>query len=217
MIVSHWSDIAAFFEAIPGKVEGFFGSAATWLEKAGEDVLHGLITGLEYTSPLYVVYKYRSDILSAVSDAATWLYDAGKDIIEGLIHGVEDAAGGAVKAVENVGKDIINGAKSVLSIFSPSAVFQELGGNLMQGMAIGITNEAGTAHAALNKAINGLVPTSSATGAGANVAGGVAGAVTPTAASAPGRTVQISQVFNTPMSAPAVANEVGWALRIAPV
>lgn len=32
-----------------------------------------------------------------------------------------------------------------------------------------------------------------------------------------GKTIEVNQTFNTPMSATAVANEVGWALRVAPV
>jgi hypothetical protein len=156
MIISHWSDIASLFESIPGKIEGFFSAAGTWLEKAGIDILHGLITGLEYVSPLYWVVHYKSQILDALKDAGKWLEDVGKAIIDGLVNGIKsgfhlvtDALHGLVGLVKHI--PIIGGL-----IGSPSPYFTEVGHAIGSGLTNGVTSSTGSAVAAVQRAAASL-------------------------------------------------------------
>lgn len=85
-------------------------------------------------------------IIAVFKDAGKWLYDAGKAIVQGLINGIKNLAGKAVDIVKGLGHDLINGAKSILHIFSPSQDFIEIGQYVVKGLSQGIgdNSEAST-------------------------------------------------------------------------
>lgn len=92
-------------------------------------------------------------ILHAFTNPASMLLGVGKNIIEGLIHGLEGGAKDVLKAVKKVGSDIVDTFKSVLSIFSPSKVFDELANTgIMGGVVSGIENGTPAAVAAMQAA-----------------------------------------------------------------
>lgn len=62
----------------------------------------------------------------------------GRNIGEGLINGIKEKIGEAVSAVTELATNIINAAKSILGIASPSTVFLEVGRNLVEGLIKGI-------------------------------------------------------------------------------
>jgi len=66
------------------------------------------------------------------------MVSAGADLIRGLIDGVIGAASGAVQAVKDVASNMIEGAKNVLAIFSPSRVFKAIGEFVGIGLVIGV-------------------------------------------------------------------------------
>lgn len=106
-------------------------------------------------------------ILGAVSGFGSLLYNAGRDLIQGLINGIRDMVGHAVDAVKNIGSSIINGIKGILKIFSPSAVFHELGQNVGQGLADGINASQAVAMQAIgNLSASVLAPAVSIAGGG---------------------------------------------------
>ena len=87
------------------------------------------------------------------SNAGSLLLDAGRQIINGLIRGITGAVSGAISAVKNAVGSIINGAKSLLGIASPSKVFRdEIGKYIPEGLAIGIERSTPDA----TKAIQGM-------------------------------------------------------------
>ena len=87
------------------------------------------------------------------SNAGSLLVDAGRQIINGLIRGITGAVSGAISAVKNAVGSIINGAKSLLGIASPSKVFRdEIGKYIPEGLAIGIERSTPDA----TKAIQGM-------------------------------------------------------------
>jgi len=113
-------------------LQGHWGAAWHALENLVSTVLH------ETTSVIH-------DILSAFVGIMVAL---GKDLIMGLIHGIESMIGGAVKAVEDVAHGVINAAKSVLSIFSPSQVFIDIGKQVGRGLVIGLEGTASQVNSA---------------------------------------------------------------------
>ena len=78
-------------------------------------------------------------ITGALIGAMPQLIKAGIDLLAGLAKGLIDNApkiiGAAIKAV---GDTLVSGFKSVLGINSPSKVFADLGGNVIDGLKLGI-------------------------------------------------------------------------------
>lgn len=84
-----------------------------------------------------------STISTALGDLGSWLSQSGRDLIDGLL-------GGAGSVLSDVGSwlkahlvdPIVNGVKSLFGIKSPSKVFAQIGGFLMQGLLGGILSVA---------------------------------------------------------------------------
>ncbi|GMA51823.1 phage tail tape measure protein [Alicyclobacillus contaminans] len=90
-------------------------------------------------------------------EALSW----GKNIVLGLWNGISGMVGWFVSKISGfVNKCITGPVKSLLGIHSPSKVFQEFGGYLAQGLAIGMTNNAHLVSHAANHLSNATVPTS---------------------------------------------------------
>lgn len=68
--------------------------------------------------------------------------DGGKDIVLGLLNGIIDAIAGIGEWIkENIFQPFIDGFKAAFEIGSPSKVMQEMGGYLMDGLGLGITEK----------------------------------------------------------------------------
>ena len=142
-----WNGIVAgaqavwfFYVQLPIKILGYVATAGRWLLKTGVHLLEGLWHGIENGAE--AVWSFFRGLPSViwgwVKDAGKWLLDAGKNIIEGLVKGITGAAHFVWDAVKNVAHHIMGVFSSVLSIFSPSKVFQEYGKNLMEGLGKGV-------------------------------------------------------------------------------
>lgn len=149
--IKHWfqdgvsavSSIVAWFGSLPGKFSAWLAGVVSAIsQKIGE-----AITWFE---------SLPTKIKAELADAATWLYDIGRNIVQGLINGVKNMAGQAVDAVKNIGHDLISGAKSVLSIFSPSQEFHAIGTYTIAGFAEGITAAAPSLMEAMTKAATSI-------------------------------------------------------------
>ncbi|TAJ48864.1 MAG: hypothetical protein EPO52_05700 [Herbiconiux sp.] len=100
------------------------------------------------------VMSLGSRIQGALSGAGGWLVQAGRDLINGLVSGIQQKVGAAISAVVSAGQQIINGAKGVFGIQSPSKVFRdEVGAQIVAGLVLGINRNAPSAV----RAIEGLV------------------------------------------------------------
>ena len=71
--------------------------------------------------------------------------DAGKQLIAGLINGIKQMGAKAVDAITGVVDGVVDKAKSLLKIKSPSRVFMEIGGFISEGAADGIDKMSGLA------------------------------------------------------------------------
>lgn len=101
----------------------------------------------------------------------------GENIVKGIISGVTSKIGDAVKSIEGVGNSMLNGAKHLLHIGSPSQLFaDEVGQWIPAGIGVGITNNTGAVKTALqdlSKKMPGMVKGSS--GLTNNLAAGLIG------------------------------------------
>lgn len=88
------------------------------------------------------VKEKASNLWSGVKGLVGGAINVGKNVVGGLWNGIKGVAGGLWNGIKGIGRGIINGFKSIFGIHSPSTVFAEIGGYLMQGMSNGITQSA---------------------------------------------------------------------------
>lgn len=137
-------DAIGFFKRFPHDVEAVANSFGTLLIKGGKMLIHGLVIGLEDIADVYKFFYVTVPLklLGLADKAGTWLLHVGGRIIDGLVKGIEEGAELPVKAVEKVGKKLLGGISSVLSIFSPSKATELHGRYLIDGLVLGIQNGA---------------------------------------------------------------------------
>lgn len=142
---------------ILGKVGGGIAKVASMLGP------HGLLIGAAVAATATVgtiVAKNWDKIKESVGSVFDWIKEkaanlwsgvkglvggainVGKNVVGGLWNGIKGVAGGLWNGIKGIGRGIINGFKSIFGIHSPSTVFAEIGGYLMQGMSNGITQSA---------------------------------------------------------------------------
>lgn len=86
---------------------------------------------------------------------AEQMYRTGIEAQKGLIRGLEKNREQLIAAAKRIAKTITDEIKKELGIRSPSRVFEEIGGFITEGLALGIERGAGR----VNSAVNGLVNT----------------------------------------------------------
>ena len=90
-----------------------------------EDVLNGIST-------------FRTKVGEFFTNLVKDFQEIGPDIIEGLQNGLKDGVDGILEWIRNLASKIIEVAKAVLGIHSPSTVFFEIGKNIIEGLCNGI-------------------------------------------------------------------------------
>lgn len=88
------------------------------------------------------IKEKAANLWSGVKGLVGGAINVGKNVVGGLWNGIKGVAGGLWNGIKGIGRGIINGFKSIFGIHSPSTVFAEIGGYLMQGMSNGITQSA---------------------------------------------------------------------------
>ena len=88
------------------------------------------------------IKEKAANLWSGVKGLVGGAVNVGKNVVGGLWNGIKGVAGGLWNGIKGIGRGIINGFKSIFGIHSPSTVFAEIGGYLMQGMSNGITQSA---------------------------------------------------------------------------
>jgi len=83
------------------------------------------------------------------------LVSVGKDLIKGLWNGISDMSGWIADKIGGFSKGVLKGIKKFFGIHSPSTVMRDqVGKQLVRGMAEGITDEAGTLNKSLTTVAN---------------------------------------------------------------
>lgn len=114
----------------------------------GKNLLSGIISGID--SMMESVYtKVTTFATNAITKFSEYLslktlYNVGTDIIQGLIDGIKAMAEKALTAISEVVSPLAPFAKLLLNINSPSKLFRdEVGKSIPEGMALGISENAG--------------------------------------------------------------------------
>lgn len=96
------------------------------------------------------------DLIGFLRNIPGQLKNLGSDLMDGLKDGITGAAGAATGAIKGAANSVVNGAKSVFRVQSPSLVFKEMGEDLIKGLGIGIKGSESVGVSAMQNAGNRL-------------------------------------------------------------
>jgi hypothetical protein len=134
-------------------------------------------------TPVGQVIQHWDEIKAGAMAVVEWMsaipsqiMQIGRDLIDGLINGIRERWQALKNGISNIASGIADTVRGMLGINSPSRVFAEIGGHLMDGLSQGIERTAGLPLAAMRSVATGLaVPIA----AGGILLGGVANAAAP--------------------------------------
>lgn len=139
--------IGGLLSGLWAAVKGAAGAAWDWivskLSGAWRSIRSGVSSGV--SAVVSFMRGLPGRILSALGNVGSLLLGAGRSLLEGLWNGISGAAGWLWGKIQGWASGVLSNIKGFFGIGSPSKVFAEYGGYLMQGMAQGIAAEAGTA------------------------------------------------------------------------
>lgn len=96
-------------------------------------------------------------VIKGIGSILSKMGEVGKNIVEGLWNGIKNAKDWLLNKIKSFANTITDGIKSFFGIHSPSTVFRdEIGKNLMLGLANGITGNEGVVSMAMSRVANGL-------------------------------------------------------------
>lgn len=117
-IKANWQQITASCTAAWEGIKGFF-------SKTIPEIVNNIVTGF--------------------AELPGKMLEIGQNIIAGIGEGIQNAVGGLLDNVANVGGSIANKFKEILQIHSPSLVFKAIGKYIVEGLRIGIGDNAALA------------------------------------------------------------------------
>jgi septal ring factor EnvC (AmiA/AmiB activator) len=133
-------------QALPGIITAiinFITDNLPQIIEIGLELTVALISGLIGAIPQLVAAlpQIVSAIIEGIGKAVTSVVEIGKNIVRGLWQGIQAMGAWISEKVSGFFSGIIEGAKSVLGIHSPSTVFAGIGGFMAQGLGIGFESE----------------------------------------------------------------------------
>lgn len=149
LIYKNWAPISAFFTGIWTTIKTAFSGGITGISAL---IINWSPIGLFYMAFSKVLSWFGVDLPAKFTGFGAMLLEGLKNGILSKVQAVKDAISGAVTGV-------IEKARGLLGIHSPSRVFMGIGGYTMQGMANGISNANGLPQAATATATQGVVNT----------------------------------------------------------
>ena len=138
------SGIAGFLSALPGNV-------SSWLSGVISTVV-GWVAQFA-SNAVSAASQFGSKLRSGLAAIPGTLGNIGSNIIQGIVNGITGAAGRVKDAIAGAIGNAIDFAKGILGIASPSKVFKKFGYYTMEGMRLGIEQNAGLPLGAAEKAM----------------------------------------------------------------
>lgn len=141
--------ITGFFSAIINKITSLPGEVWSWLKsvisKAAEFATNLGTKAKEAATGLF------NNLVDGIKSLPDKIYSIGSDIVEGLWNGIGDMVGWLWDKISGFCDDIWDNIAGFFGIASPSRLFkEELGFNLVYGLAEGVDDKVKTAVRAVN-------------------------------------------------------------------
>lgn len=149
LIYKNWGTIAGWFSGLWNTIKTAFNGGIKGISAL---IINWSPIGLFYSAFAGVLRWFGIDLPAKFTGFGAMILEGLKNGILSKVNAVKDAITGAVSGV-------IDKAKGILGIHSPSRVFMGIGGYTMQGMANGIANANGLPVAATTTATQGVVDT----------------------------------------------------------
>ena len=123
----------------------------------GANLMLALIQGIVGTVPQLSsnMSKVTGSITGGISKAVSQVVDIGKNIVQGLWRGIQSMGDWIQDKIGNLFRSVINSAKNILGIHSPSTVFAGIGENMGLGLGQGFAD----AMSGVEQAITNAIPT----------------------------------------------------------
>lgn len=141
------SSVVKFFEELPGNIWTAILKTLDVISEWRERMIAFVVVEIP---------KIVSSIVEEFKKLPGELKKLGKFIWDGLINGLKDAWSTVTDGIKSFTDGFVNGFKEALGIHSPSTVFAELGGYVVEGLANGITAAQGYVDEAMQGLINGV-------------------------------------------------------------
>ncbi|WP_424936668.1 MULTISPECIES: tape measure protein [Bacteria] len=141
-------NIQAVWNSVWGAVADFFSgiwNAITGAVQNGVNAVMGVIGGI------------YGRIMSVIGGIGNWLVSAGGDLIRGFWNGISDMVGWLMDRIADTFNGVVDWAKSILGIKSPSRVFKGLGAFVGEGFALGIESMTGRVESATEDMANSAI------------------------------------------------------------
>lgn len=160
-IGSLYGDLSTRATGLRTTVTNALATSGSWLTSHGKNAVIGLINGIgaEFSALGSRVGQIRSTVVSTVSSLYNDLVVTGKNVVIGLYNGIVSMGSFLYNGLINwVRQNVPAPIRAVLGINSPSKVAHELGRFVGQGLAEGITSQAGVVSAAADEIAKLAVP-----------------------------------------------------------
>jgi tape measure domain-containing protein len=151
--------IAGFLRGIASNIGGVI--------DAGADLIVAFIQGIgraaarianaAVTTVITFINAMAASIRTNMPLLMEAMRNVGKAMIQGLIAGIGDMFGDALNAIGNVVHGMIDKAKGIAKIFSPSRVFADIGKFMVLGLSGGIQSNAASAITAVASMVSGQI------------------------------------------------------------
>ncbi|GLQ36754.1 hypothetical protein GCM10007908_03740 [Rhizobium albus] len=143
-----WTAVVAGIAAAVGPAAIAIGLLVTALAAVSAPVLAfaaGIAAGTAAAVAFWPeIVKMKDAIVNFMSgDVLAKITDIGKQIVQGIVNGIKAAPGAVRDALLNVVSGAWNAAKDFLGIRSPSRLFQEMGGYVVEGLGQGMQSMSG--------------------------------------------------------------------------
>ena len=102
---------------------------------------------------------FGSKIRTAFGEAIAAAREMGPDIISGLAEGLSSGIQTVISKAQEIAQKVIEAAKAILGIHSPSTEFIEIGKNVIEGFVEGLKNGATTLVEAIGEVIQKVIDT----------------------------------------------------------
>lgn len=179
-----WDDIAKFFTSMGSKVSStvsnfstsvlnFFKNLATNTGSTISNMVSSVINFVKNlaTNFVNIISTMKNNVLNKMTEIKDGLINRikslpeqftgiGKDIINGLIKGISAMTANAIESITGVVDGVVNTAKKLLGIHSPSREFMKIGLWTGEGMVIGLNQSAPKVNAAMENIGNGILAVS---------------------------------------------------------
>ena len=149
--------IATITAALPEIISGITGAIVDnipALIDAGVQLLVSLVSNLPaiIEGVVAAIPQIVQGLVDAIVEKGPMMVEAGKNLFLGLKDGIKQAVSAVWNAVKESVESIINGAKQLLGIASPSKIFAMIGAYTMEGFAQGILQNEGLVSDAMDSA-----------------------------------------------------------------